>query len=97
MARKLIVYAVCYDIQDDKTRRQLSRKLLVFGDRVQYSVFEVGFRRQSELRKLAAECQNMLDEGDDIRFYRLCEDCIVASQVLSNKAIGQWPGAILVS
>jgi len=97
MARQLTVYAVCFDISDDKIRRRVAKHLLEHGDRVQHSVFELAFRRQSQLKKLANKLHCMLEESDDIRFYRLCQDCIHASQQISNAPIGQWPAAILVS
>ena len=35
-----MLYVVCYDVSEDKTRDRLSERLLDFGVRIQESVFE---------------------------------------------------------
>ncbi|MDC8832065.1 CRISPR-associated endonuclease Cas2 [Alteromonas gilva] len=97
MANPMIIYAVCFDISDDRSRRNVGKALLEYGDRVQYSVFEVAFKRVSQLQDLISCLKPFMEEGDDIRFYRLCRSCRSASQSLSGAQIGQWPAAILVS
>ena len=66
---------VSYDISDTKKRTKLAKKLLDFGPRVQYSVFEADIN-PSELDKLHVMLKKIvLDKDDSIRVYRLCESC----------------------
>jgi CRISPR-associated protein Cas2 len=66
---------VSYDIEDDKTRTRLAHKLLDFGPRVQFSVFEADVRPK-ELTKLKQMLGKVtLGEHDSIRLYNLCETC----------------------
>ncbi len=48
----MIIYVVCYDVTNDKVRNRISKVLLKYGNRVQYSVFEVMLHSQSELNIL---------------------------------------------
>ena len=67
---------VSYDIEDDKIRTRLAKKLLDFGPRVQLSVFEADVT-EKEFKKLKQALQKVkLADDDSIRLYRLCEICI---------------------
>lgn len=66
---------VSYDIEDDRKRTRLAKRLKNFGPRVQKSVFE-GDVDDKELEKLTAFLQDeQLDKGDSIRLYMICADC----------------------
>jgi len=66
---------VCYDIEDDKTRTRLHKRLKDFGPRVQYSVFEADIT-EDEFNKLKTVLAKVkLENEDSIRLYRLCETC----------------------
>ncbi|MGR5237950.1 CRISPR-associated endonuclease Cas2 [Vibrio alfacsensis] len=71
----------CFDIEDDKTRRQVGHLLGGYGDRVQRSVFEVLFKNPQECKKVFDDLMNIIDDGDDLRFYPLCKRC-------ADKAVG---------
>ncbi|MGR5070135.1 CRISPR-associated endonuclease Cas2 [Vibrio alfacsensis] len=71
----------CFDIENDKTRRQVGHLLGGYGDRVQRSVFEVLFKNQQECEKVFDELIALLNNGDDLRFYPLCKRC-------ADKAVG---------
>lgn len=63
---------VCYDIVQDDRRSRVASTLEAYGNRVQYSVFEV-YVSQSTLRELRRQLEAMLDSlTDRITFYRLC-------------------------
>ncbi|MDW7679424.1 MAG: CRISPR-associated endonuclease Cas2 [bacterium] len=65
-----------YDIEDDKTRTRLANKLLDFGPRVQFSVFEADVSPK-ELTKLNQVLSKVsLGERDSIRLYSFCESCL---------------------
>ena len=72
-------YTVCFDITEDRVRTRVGKRLLQFGDRVQKSVFEIQIASLQELQRLREELREEIEDGDDIRFYRLCLDCRKAS------------------
>jgi CRISPR-associated protein Cas2 len=67
---------VSYDIESDKRRSRIHRTLKNFGQWVQYSVFECDLTRAQYL-VLRHRLDNHLKktDGDNMRFYFLCEDC----------------------
>jgi len=66
---------VSYDIPDDRRRTKVCNLLKDYGQRVQYSVFECELRPE-DLRRLKERLKPLLDlEEDDVRFYRLCQEC----------------------
>jgi CRISPR-associated protein Cas2 len=66
---------ISYDIEDDRRRTKLAKKLRDFGPRVQKSVFEADIHKEEmeKLRQVLSEVK--LAAGDSIRLYRLCADC----------------------
>lgn len=69
---------VSYDIVETKRRTRLAKKLLNFGSRVQYSVFECDLNQQ-QLAEMKKQILPLLDlEQDSLRIYRLCETCLKA-------------------
>ena len=72
---------VTYDCTNDKRRNRVAKILLDYGYRVQYSVFEVELdkRRFEEMHGRLLEA---IDESEDsIRIYRICERCLVQTQI----------------
>jgi CRISPR-associated protein Cas2 len=70
-----MLIVISYDIQDDKKRTRLAKRLKDFGPRVQKSVFEADVSKE-ELQKLNVILQKvMLKEVESIRLYRLCSEC----------------------
>lgn len=70
-----MLYIVSYDIPDDKRRNRLSKTLLDFGDRVQFSVFECVLETD-DLEKLNSKIEKIiLEEEDRVRVYPFCADC----------------------
>jgi CRISPR-associated protein Cas2 len=67
---------VSYDIVDNKRRTKLAKRLLNFGARVQYSVFECDLdaKQLAKLKEQALPCLNL--EEDSLRIYPLCENCV---------------------
>jgi CRISPR-associated protein Cas2 len=71
-----LLVLISYDIEKDRTRTRLAKKLLDFGKRVQYSVFEADINND-ELKALIKLLKKVkLNGNDSIRLYRLCADCI---------------------
>lgn len=90
-------YLACFDISDDKTRYRVGRFLERYGNRVQRSVFEVGFRHPSEMQSLKEALRALPFEAeDDVRFYSLCRNCRCASQSLDDRRVARFPAAVIV-
>ena len=66
---------ISYDIEKDRTRTRLAKKLKDFGPRVQKSVFEADVK-QTELAKLRQTLDKVeLKNEDSIRLYLICAEC----------------------
>lgn len=70
-----MLITVSYDSVDDKQRTRLAKKLLNFGQRVQYSVFECNLTKK-QIAEMKKQLLPLLDkEQDSLRIYRLCDTC----------------------
>jgi CRISPR-associated protein Cas2 len=70
-----MLLVVSYDIVDTKKRTKLAKKLLNFGARVQYSVFECDLDKK-QLQEMKKQLLPYVDpEKDSLRIYKLCEAC----------------------
>lgn len=70
MGSEAPLYAVCYDISDDRERRRVDSTLKEFGFRVQKSVFECRFTRADKTRAIEMLESLCLKTGH-VRFYRV--------------------------
>ncbi len=62
---------IAYDITDDARRTKLANRLLNYGIRVQYSVFEAILSRK-EIRDMVRQLRRLIDrEEDSVRIYVL--------------------------
>ena len=90
-----MLFVVSYDIEDDKSRTRLSKLLLDYGDRVQFSVFQVEAERE-EMSNLIRKCAAHIGNSDSIRIYPICATCESSIQVLGqDTAPGDVDHAIL--
>jgi len=71
-----MLFMVCYDISDDKTRYQMSERLLDFGVRIQESVFECVLDQEAHERMLQRLDKVPLANTDRVRIYRMCQNCM---------------------
>lgn len=70
-----MMITVSYDIIDDKQRTRLAKKLLNFGQRVQYSVFECDLTKK-QIAEMKKQILPLLDKAkDSLRIYRICDTC----------------------
>ena len=68
---------VCFDIVDDKDRRQAVKVLGDYGYRVQKSVFECAGISEEQYLKMKTRLEDCIDNlWDTVRYYRICKDCI---------------------
>lgn len=80
MDRRLIAY----DVPDDRRRTKLAHLLDDFGDRVQYSVFEIETDEQG-LRILRERIMGVIKpEEDKVRLYPLCASCLAKIEDLGK-------------
>ena len=92
----MMIYVVCYDIEDDRERLRVARCLETYGERVQYSVFEVHLRDAGELSRLQQELRSVAGECPDIRFYRLTADALAGSCCLNGDSVAVKPAFIII-
>ena len=72
---------VSYDIRNDRTRNKISKTMLDYGTRIQYSVFECNLTK-NQIQKMTMELKDLLDEDEDsIRIYYLCDSCLKKTKV----------------
>lgn len=83
-------YLICYDIEDDRERTRVAKVLLHYGERVQYSVFEVHITRPRDLDTLRAELREVLSAEDaEVRFYRLTANGLRDSRRLDGTPLAR--------
>ena len=93
---KMRVYLACFDIEDDKNRRKLSDLLLTYGDRVQYSVFEISVKDKDDLERLRQKCTRYAGEDDSVRFYWLNKESRQQSHDVWGEPIAYFPAALVL-
>ncbi len=67
-------YLVSYDISNDRRRLKVAHLLEGYGERVQYSVFEVWITGE-EMEKLQEQLATHVEEEGSVRIYVLCAAC----------------------
>jgi len=68
-------YIIAYDIEKQKARTKVSKKLEAFGVRVQLSVFDCEISKK-ELKTLKNEIENLINNNtDSIMFIHNCKSC----------------------
>ena len=87
------IYLACFDIEDDRCRRKLSDLLLSYGERVQYSVFEITVSSDSALKQLKRKCETYVAPGDSLRFYWLPHNARRKSFDIWDNEIARFPQA----
>ena len=68
-------YVIAYDVVNDRRRLKIARLLERYGERVQYSVFEM-YLSDQEWQQVQKNLQRLLNtQEDSVRVYRLCAVC----------------------
>jgi len=84
-----LFFLVCFDIVEDKKRRQVVKALLSNGVRVQKSVFECPNLSERRFLKMKSKIEDIIDyEVDTCRYYFICRDCIGKMEF---SGIGEMP------
>ena len=92
----MIVYVVCFDIEDDKARREVGNLLGHHGRRVQKSVFEVMFKNNLERIRIEDRARQLLGSCDLLYFYRLCANCQKNSQNQLGEPLARFPRTVVI-
>ncbi|HXG22459.1 MAG TPA: CRISPR-associated endonuclease Cas2 [Methylomirabilota bacterium] len=83
-------YLVTYDISDDRRRSQAAKILEDFGDRVQYSVFEMELERFEQFTEMRCRLEKIVDlKTDSVRIYFLCQGCHTKVTILGQGEVYQ--------
>ncbi|WP_217536129.1 CRISPR-associated endonuclease Cas2 [Vibrio metschnikovii] len=69
------VMLVCYDISADKTRYRVDRLLSQYGERLQFSVFELVISKE-DFTQLRLALRRLVDpDTDAVNYYPICLWC----------------------
>lgn len=72
----MLNWVVAYDIPDSGRRLKLAKILEDFGDRIQYSLFEIKLH-EDEIETLRKRVRWTIDSHEDkVRVYTICRGCI---------------------
>jgi len=83
-------YLVTYDITDDQRRTKIAKILEDFGDRVQYSVFEMELDRAEQRDDMQTRLAKVIDaRTDSVRIYFLCQGCRTKITILGQGKVYQ--------
>lgn len=89
-------YLVAYDTPSDKRRNKVAALLQGYGQRVQFSVFEIWVDERAK-RELIQKLQKLVSsEEDSVRLYFLCAACQKRVTIVGQGEPPQPPGAIII-
>ncbi len=75
---------ISYDIVDDTRRSKVAKVLLDYGERVQYSVFEITILEK--IPEIKERVSRFIDRKEDnIRYYMLCRGCENKKTVIGHE------------
>ena len=89
-------FLITYDIPDDKRRTKTASLLQDYGERVQFSVFEVWLDEAMQ-RDLMSRLKKIIDdEEDSVRLYQLCASCQKQVMALGQGRLPEPPGVVII-
>ena len=91
-----MLYMVCYDISDDKTRNQMSERLLDFGVRIQESVFECVLDEEAQEQMMERLDKVPPAKTDKVRIYRMCQTCVTTVKIYGPGEVTRDPEFYMV-
>ena len=87
---------VVYDISENKRRERLRKSLMRFGNAVQKSVFECDLT-QRQIEKMERVIRAIMSPSEDnIRYYKICKNCAVETEVFGGKALTETKTAYVI-
>ena len=91
-----MLFLICYDIADDRTRNGMANHLLDFGARVQESVFEALLDEPLYRRMLHGIERVVFSPEDRIRVYQVCATCARSVLIMGPAAEQPAPDFYLI-
>lgn len=89
-------FLVTYDIPHDGRRLKIATLLEGYGQRVQFSVFEIWVTDAMQ-HELEQTLRKLIDaEEDSVRFYRLCASCQGRVMILGRGTPPEAPGVLII-
>jgi CRISPR-associated protein Cas2 len=88
---------VAYDIADNRRLQRIAKIMEDYGDRVQYSVFEMEVDRTT-FRQMRQRTEDVLEADEDgVKYFFLCDRCAGRVDVLGQDAerTGESPFRLL--
>ena len=80
---------VCYDIPNNKRREKLRKTLLMFGNPVQFSVFECDLTGR-QIEKMSRIIRAIMSKDEDnVRYYQLCGSCVENAEIFGGKPLAK--------
>lgn len=72
--KAFVIFA--YDISSNRRRNKVAKLLETYGERVNYSVFEL-FISEKRIQELMRKLSNMIQHTTDrVLVYKLCRNCV---------------------
>lgn len=79
---------ICFDIADDRVRYRVVKELKAVAYRVQKSVFESPDLDEKRFLRLKRRLEKLIDLSyDTIRYYFLCQGCVVRTEISGTGVI----------
>jgi len=75
---------ITYDVSSDKRRNRIDKLLSSYGERVNYSVFELKIKKR-DVKKLKSKLKEFMGKDDSIRIYQLNYDAIASALELNEQ------------
>jgi CRISPR-associated protein Cas2 len=91
-----MLYAISYDIPDNKRRLKIAKTLKDYGERVHLSVFEARLEN-SQLKRMKERIKRIINqEEDSVRIYSLCAACSEKIDIIGYGKMVQDPDVIVI-
>ena len=90
------LYLVTYDLPSDRRRLRLARLLEGYGERVQYSVFEVWLSAAQRDKMMVRIRRVIVEDEDSVRIYALCGACRERLAIVGGGAPPEPPGVLVL-
>lgn len=82
--KRIYFVLVTYDVREDRRRAKIANELKNYGQRVQYSVFECRVDSDHDRKMREKIAKLICEEEDNLRYYRLCENCVSNVEIVGS-------------
>jgi CRISPR-associated protein Cas2 len=93
----LMFCVICFDISDNRARYRVVKELKAVAERVQKSVFECPDMKEKAFLRLKARLEKRIElTHDTIRYYFLCEGCVVRTEISGTGVVTEDESYVVV-